>query len=444
MAEEIERKRKIRGGHRGVVTKLTKEADVIIHQYGNQLNVEVVAKLEAIENSLSTKKKMLQQLDEEILEKCKDQEIDNEIQNSCEIDSMINEALSKITACKKGKYGVTTPTAYEERMDSTSARSILPETYGSPSLTNRSGMQFGIKLPKIALPKYNGDFTKFHSFWQSFRCAVEENEGLSAVHKFNYLMSSLEGEAYKALEGFDLTEENYYHAVATLKNRFGKTQQIIKAHMQELLKLNNFPNENVYQLRVIFDKINVHARGLESIGMSSERYGSLMIPIIMSRMPMEITLQVARIVEEKEWDIGQILDIIRKEMEVREFTKQLKADAPTRARSEKSTTPQATTKTFIAKGENRKKRIECFFCKREHYATSCNEVKDIQKRKSILMENRRCFNCLRQGHIVSKCPSTAKCYKCRGKHNTSICPKLEHNDEEKQAQQPEKAITMTL
>ena len=161
MAEEIKRKRKIRGGHRGVVTKLTKEADEIIHQYGNQLNVEVVAKLEAIENSLSTKKKMLQQLDEEILEKCKDQEIDNEIQNSCEIDSMINEALSKITACKKGKYGVTTPTAYEERMDSTSARNILPETYGSPSLTNRSGMQFGIKLPKIALPKYNGDFTKF-------------------------------------------------------------------------------------------------------------------------------------------------------------------------------------------------------------------------------------------------------------------------------------------
>ena len=447
MAEEIERKRKVRGGHRGVVTKLTKEVDEICQRSGNQLNVELAAKLESIESSLIAKKKLLEKLDEEILERCKDEEIENEIESTSEVESLINRALSKIKACKSGKYGVpdTMSIAHEERRDlpTTPTRNNLPEASASPSVTNRSGMQFGIKLPKIALPKYNGNITKFHSFWQSFRCSVDENEGLSAVHKFNYLMSSLEGEAYKALEGFDLTEENYYHAVATLKNRFGKTQQIINAHMQELLKLNNLPNENVSQLRVIFDKINVHVRGLESLGISSERYGSLLIPVIMSRMPGEITIQVARIVEGNEWDIAQILDIIRKEIEVREFTKKLKADTPTRTKSEKTATPQATLKTFVAKGERSKRNIECFFCKGSHFATNCNEVKDVQKRRSILLESHRCFNCLRQGHIVNKCPSSAKCYQCRGRHNTSICPKLERNETEKQHQQPEKAIAMT-
>ena len=64
--------------------------------------------------------------------------------------------------------------------------------------------------------------------------------------------------------------------------------------MQALLKLQNCPNDGTDQLRKIYDSINVHVRGLESLGMTADSYGSLQIPIIMSRMPKEITPQVAR------------------------------------------------------------------------------------------------------------------------------------------------------
>ena len=113
------------------------------------------------------------------------------------------------------------------------------------------------------------------------------------VQKFTYLLCSLEGIAYRALEGFDLTEENYEQAIDTLKSRFSKSQQIMSAHMQEILKLNTYPNETVTQLKTILDKINVHVRGLEALGITSERYGSLLIPLIMPSMPTEITLQVS-------------------------------------------------------------------------------------------------------------------------------------------------------
>ena len=105
-------------------------------------------------------------------------------------------------------------------------------------------------------------------------------------------MSSLEGTGCRALDGFDLTKDNYEQAIDTLKSRFRKYQQIISAHMQEILKLNTYPNETVTQLRTILDKINIHVRGLEALGITSERYGSLLIPLIMSHMPNEITLQV--------------------------------------------------------------------------------------------------------------------------------------------------------
>ena len=78
------------------------------------------------------------------------------------------------------------------------------------------------------------------------------------------------------------------------KSRFGNKQQIINDHMAALLHLQNHPNEKVAHLRYILDSITIHVRGLESLGMPSERYGSLLTPIIMNRMPKEITSQVAR------------------------------------------------------------------------------------------------------------------------------------------------------
>ena len=54
---------------------------------------------------------------------------------------------------------------------------------------------------------------------------MHENEQLSVVYKMNYVMRSLEGSAFKALEGLVITEENYEHAIKILQTRFGYQQQ---------------------------------------------------------------------------------------------------------------------------------------------------------------------------------------------------------------------------
>ena len=69
----------------------------------------------------------------------------------------------------------------------------------------------------------------------------------------------------------------------------------------------------------------IHIRGLESLGISSEKYSSLLIPLIISRMPGEIALQVARETSEDIWQINEIMDIIRKEIEAREISERIQA-----------------------------------------------------------------------------------------------------------------------
>jgi len=292
----------------------------------------------------------------------------------------------------------------------------------SPSRSNRSESYSGVRLPKINLQKFNGDVTRFNSFWQSFEFAVHNNTDVPKISKLYYLFSILEGAAYHAVEGLQLQEENYDHVVQILKSLFGKKQQIIPAHLQSLLKLQNSRNDCIDRLRTIYDSINVHIRGLESLGITAESYGSLLIQIIMAKMPRDITLRVARKTSEDIWDIDEILEIIRKELEANEISSKIIA---TERRAERSTqqrpkSPQGTTSSFFSTAKSRNK-VECYFCQGEHFSFNCNKVIDVKERKHLLSKAKRCFNCLRVGHISKECRSPRGCLKCKGRHHQSIC-----------------------
>ena len=90
------------------------------------------------------------------------------------------------------------------------------------------------------------------------------------------------------MQGLTRTEANYNSAIEILQKRFGKPQNIISKHMDEMLNIPECVNDNASQLRLVYDKISLSIRGLESLGVSSNQYGSLLIPVIMSKLPHEI------------------------------------------------------------------------------------------------------------------------------------------------------------
>ena len=94
-------------------------------------------------------------------------------------------------------------------------------------------------LPKLTLPMFKGDVTRWTSFWDSYDSAIHSNTQLLTFDKFNYLHSLLEGMAARSIKGLTLSEGNYNSAIDLLKTRFGKPQKIIDAHMDELLKIPN-------------------------------------------------------------------------------------------------------------------------------------------------------------------------------------------------------------
>ena len=138
----------------------------------------------------------------------------------------------------------------------------------------RSGSQ-NFKLPRLVIEKFDWDYKKWQTFYDSFIAAVDSQHLLSNVEKFNYLRSYLYGDAMAVIEGFQLSNDNYVKAMCLLKERFGNKQSIITAYMNELLALRSIENENDFQgIRHLYDKIGTHVSSLQSLGVQGENYGT--------------------------------------------------------------------------------------------------------------------------------------------------------------------------
>ena len=67
---------------------------------------------------------------------------------------------------------------------------------------------------------------------------------------------------------------------------------------------------------------------------------------------------------------------------------------------------------------------QCTYCKGPHPTRNCSVVSGCQERWVIAKKDKLCFNCL-GNHKSANCQSRIRCLKCRGKHQTTLCPNFE-------------------
>ncbi len=303
----FQRLKATRSAHRAATTRYINEIIDILQDQGT-LNEEKCSQLKNLRARLEQKQAKLESIDNEILSICDVEHIDNEVRESEVINFKIIEVTSRI------ERALTTNEAHHER-SSTSAT----ETNSTTSETPRNETRSRSRLPKLDLQKFSGDILKFSGFWDRFETAIDKNSDIPKIEKFNYLKYYLEGSAARMIEGMQITETNYETAKEMIKKRFGQTQNVITAHIEELLKLKPTAADRPSQLRYLFDKISLHLRGLDSLGASSETHGSTLIPIVMGKLPGEIRIQVARLTTKEVWSMKELLELLENELKAREI-----------------------------------------------------------------------------------------------------------------------------
>ena len=228
----------------------------------------------------------------------------------------------------------------------------------------------GVKLPKICIQPFDGEALKWRTFIEQFEATVDIKDDLSDIEKFTYLKGYLRDSALEAINGLTLTSDNYVQAKELLKRRFGNSQLIISSHMNNLISLNKIINRNVKELRILYDKIEGNVRALNSLGINSNNFGPLLIPIILEKLPNVIRLQVSRKLGVGNWKIEEFMGSINEELR-RENYDLLTVDEEdkreNRSRLNKYTKPVMTGLLTI---NNR--LVKCVFCKGDHYSDKCS------------------------------------------------------------------------
>ena len=431
MAEELSRKRRMRGGHRSSATRIILSAiEVLVTGDVSQIAKHAVKLNQQRANLQQITRR---QLDAEILALVGEDEIEAEIERVDLVEKNIQLAIANIDNALSSNANENTVVSNQSAQSpvqpstlaSTSTEEGHCENGSSPpraTLVDSSASSPGktqVKLPKLELKKVNGDHSKWTSFWDTFEASVHKNKNLSPIEKFNYLISLLERSAAEAISVLTLTASNYYEAIKILKGIFGNKQQIIYRHMEILLKFDSVTSHhNTRSLGKLLDTVESNVRSLKSLGVPRESYGGLLSSILMIKLPQEFRLVITREVDD-DWQLDQLLAIFKRQLEARESaggTTTVNGNQPPPSKPNRNDNRKdpGTTYTLLNGNAN---GPTCTYCRRNHPLKDCKTVMDVQARKDLLKKYGRCFVFLRKDHISRNCPSKSKCHNCNGQHH---------------------------
>ena len=270
----LQKKVQIRNGHRIHVKRLMAEMSGLTQ--GDVLN------LKKIEKSLNEKATVLKNFDNDILELIDEADVDTlltEIQDSSNLSDEINETLIKIEHMLKS-------------VEPTVSSSTLP---GATPVSTNNVIEKYSRLPKLEIAKFEGDVLQWQGFWDQFSAAIDSNSQLKNIDKFNYLKTFLGKKPLDIISGLTLSSSNYLKALDILRERYGNKQILISSHMDVLVKLPRATSfKDIETLRKIYNSLETSVRNLTELNVDINSYGTLLISLILERIPSELKVIISR------------------------------------------------------------------------------------------------------------------------------------------------------
>lgn len=286
-----------------------------------------------------------------------------------------------------------------------------------------------IKLPRLSLPTFTGDYSEWTTFFDLFKCTVDQNESLSGGQKLQYLKSVLKGEALQLIQHFSISDQNYNDAWEKLQQRYNKKKHIIYNFIKKFTEQPTISQQNASKLRQLTSTSDVILRGITSLGYDS-------------RDPWIIYLLLQKLDSETQtlWSVDssgndqptqeQFFKFLEKRCDALESCPQKSNTMkPPQAKSTKShnqSKNSTSAQTHSPKTINsfyQSNSYSCTICSGEqHQLYQCPKFKewDIKSRRDFINKNNNCYNCLNPNHSVSNCKNKYSCHNCKQRHHTLL------------------------
>ena len=226
-----------RQGHKAHIT-------VLRNKLTDVLNRRELAEMETLRESLNRAMDKIDSIDEQIFSSIKEEE----------------SLAQEITVAGEYSYGV--------RLDINRVNQAMAEIMPTPpNVPQAPHTTRGVKLPKLNISKFSGDFTQWKAFWDIFNTSVHKRTDLDQIEKFTYLKGLLEGDALRLVEGFSLEAHYYDEAVGLLQSTYGRDTEIKMCFVKKLLELDS-PEVSAESLQQFRSNFECQIRSLNTLGLT--------------------------------------------------------------------------------------------------------------------------------------------------------------------------------
>jgi len=290
-----------------------------------------------------------------------------------------------------------------------------------------------VKLPTIKLPRFEGKIEDWKCFSDSFRSIIHDKPNLSDIEKFQYLISSITGDAAKIIESIELTGRNYATAWELLQQRYDDPRSLKKKHIQCLFAMPSVVKESAKALRDLMDYASRHLRMLKVLGLPTDTWDELIMHMLETKFDIKTLRAWEEEVERNEIDnLHDMLEFLRKRCQTLERIESRSVDKTERGKesdSRSKVSAMAGSKTHSGgKGTSHQRAAslitsvntgKCYLCNGAHLIYFCEKFLGLSVPDRI-KEVRRlklCMNCLRNDHYAKTC-KLGSCRECSEKHNT--------------------------
>ena len=291
------------------------------------------------------------------------------------------------------------------------------------------------KLPPVVLPSFSGDIQEWVRFKDTFTEMVLKRANLPPVYKMHYLRTALTGEAADLLEEIPPSGDHFDEACTTLKDFYNNPWLLVTRLLSKLLALKLMTASSAHEVNMIRSHTKNILQALEALGSPVGTWDHFIVFLTVSKLTPHT---------QRKWEehvagsdepqtppsfesLDKFLDTERLALVQLDSAKEIAALNDSSKIKQNNTSSSFKEKyknvksVNVVQEEKPVKSYPCFACKGDHHILQCDTFrsKPPTDRKKIVMEKRRCLNCLAH-HFIQDCKSFKRCQQCYAKHHTML------------------------
>lgn len=288
---------------------------------------------------------------------------------------------------------------------------ILQEAVAVRPITAGQNQQGeGVKLQRLSISKFFGDYAKWVTFRDLFNGMVVENKSYTDAQRLQILKSNVGGEAEGLINDLTISDANFTDAWDRLMERFNDNKTLVYRSINKLLVQSTIKGD-AKSLKTLLDTTHQTLLTLKNIGRPTDKWDDWIIVITTQKLNDETRKDWGKVTSTSKelptWvQLKQFLEEQFKMLEDMEMTpkKNMFNNGLNKVKSYQATVEQGA----------------CPVCQEGHQLWNCDKFKkmEVRKRWDMVKNKKLCFKCLAMDHDKLSCERDKPCKKCDKEHST--------------------------